>query len=165
MVDASSQTHSRDDRQGVCMRKLIFGGALLVAFSYTGAAAASDPITTPPPVSQEGCVSPSGDTCTYTSTRTGGYAASGSSWSLAVSFPTTVGDPRDVNGDGKLTYSYGPSNAPPQGCSLWSPGATVTISAGASSAIGAGNPFPAAADATDNDCAGGVLPNRSDTPT
>jgi len=145
------------------VKRLILAGLLLGALALTGTAAASEPITTPAPLSQEGCVSPSGDTCTYTATRDAGYVARGDAWSLVVSIPTTAGDPRDVNLDGKLTYTFGPSNAPPQGCGLWSPGATVTISAGASSGIAAGNPFPGPADAaTNNECAGGKLPDRTD---
>jgi hypothetical protein len=150
--------------RGKIMRKLtLLAVALLAAFTYAQAAVASDPITTPAPASQEGCVSPAGDTCTYTSTRTGGYAAGGSSWSLVVSIPTSAGDPRDVNLDGQLTYTFGPAGAPPQGCALWGPGATVTISAGSSGTIAAGNPFPAPTDGqTTNPCAGGTLPDRSD---
>jgi hypothetical protein len=122
------------------------GGAVVAALAFAGTASASDPIVTPPPLSQEGCVSPAGDTCTYTATRDGGYVARGSAWSLVVT--TSV-----------ATYTFGPSNAPPQGCGLWAPGATVTISAGGDSAIAAGNPFPAPADpGTSNDCPGGKLP-------
>lgn len=146
------------------MNKLILAGALVGALAFAAPATASDPIVTPAPLSQEGCESPPGDTCTYTSTRTGGYAARGDGWSLVVVIPTTAGDPRDIDLDGKLTYTFGPSNAPPQGCSLWGPGATVTSSASASSVIAAGNPFPAAAadGNVDNACAGGMLPDRTD---
>jgi hypothetical protein len=128
------------------VKKLIAGGAFLAVLAFPGAATSSDPITTPAPASQEGCVSPAGDTCTYTSTRDGGYAANGSTWSLVVT--TSV-----------ATYTFGPGNAPPQGCGLWGPGATVTISAGSSGGIAAGNPFPAPTDGQiNNDCAGGKLP-------
>jgi hypothetical protein len=145
------------------VKKLILITAVAGAAVYPGAAAASDPITTPAPLSQEGCVPPPGDSCTYTSTRSGGYAAGGSTWSLTVAIPTTAGDPRDVNLDGKLTYTFGPANAPPQGCSLWGIGATVTASPGSGGGIAAGNPFPAPSDSVrDNTCAGGTLPSRTD---
>ncbi|HZI90239.1 MAG TPA: hypothetical protein VFD31_01260 [Thermoleophilaceae bacterium] len=138
--------------------------AFVSSTAFAGTASASDPITTPAPASQEGCVSPAGDTCTYTTTRTGGYVANGGAWSLVVAIPTTVGDPRDVNADGNLTYTFGPGNAPPQGCSLFGPGATITTSAGASSGIVAGNPFLAATDSgVSNPCAGGSLPDRTDS--
>jgi len=151
------------------LRKLILATAILGASIYPGTASASDPITTPAPLSQEGCVSQPTDTCTYTATRTGGYVARGDTWSLSVSFPAPAPVPPatcgagDIDCDGKLTWTYGPSNAPPQGCSLWEIGATVTISAGASGGIAAGNPFPGAADGqVNNECAGGRLPNRTD---
>jgi hypothetical protein len=143
------------------LKKLVLASAVLGAFAFAGAASASDPITTPAPASQEGCVSAPGDTCTYTSTRTGGYVARGDSWSLTVSFPTTVGDPRDVNGDGKLTYTFTAASTPamPQGCALWAPGATVTTSNG----IAAGNPFLSVQDGVvANECPGGRLPDRTD---
>jgi hypothetical protein len=127
------------------VRKLLVGGALLGVLAFAGTAGASDPITTPAPLSQEGCVSQAGDTCTYTATRDGGYAAGGSTWSLVVTTATA-------------THTFGPGNAPPQGCALWAPGATVTVSGGASGGIAAGNPFPAPADGVNNDCAGGKLP-------
>ena len=87
-----------------------------------------------------------GDSCTYTGTRAGGYVANGSTWSFVVDIPTAAGDPRDANLDGKLTYTFGPDNAPPVGCSLWPAGATVTVSAGSSGGIAGGNPFPAPTD-------------------
>ena len=144
------------------MRKLVFACALLGALVWSATAIASDPIVTPAPLSQEGCVSAPGDTCTYTSTRTGGYAANGSAWTLVVSIPA-VGDPRDVNLDGQLTYTITPSSGMPAGCSLFPAGSTVTTSAGANSGLAAGNPFPAPSDsAVNNDCAGGSLPDRTD---
>ncbi len=139
------------------MKRSVFAGAVLGVLVLTGAAAASEPITTPAPVSAEGCVSLPGDTCTYTSTRGGGYVARGGTWSLVVSVPAephgaargngespkpTPRDPRDVNRDGKLTYTYWPTNEPEQGCALWPAGATVTIAAGSASGIAAGNPVP-----------------------
>jgi hypothetical protein len=154
------------------LRKLILASAVLGALVFGGTAQASDPIVTPAPLSQEGCVSQPNDTCTYTSTRTGGYAARGDSWTMVVEIPTVApsaecppntADPRDTNCDGKLTYTFSAANAPPQGCSLWPAGTTVTISAGASSGIAAGNPFPASSDGqVNNECAGGRLPNRTD---
>jgi hypothetical protein len=145
------------------LRKLVIAGAALAAFVPGGTSAASDPIITPAPLSQEGCVAAPGDTCTYTATRSGGYAANGSTWSLVVDIPTTAGDPRDANLDGKLTYTFGPGNAPPVGCSLFPAGATATVSAGSNAGIAAGNPFPAPSDgARDNTCAGGTLPDRAD---
>jgi hypothetical protein len=132
------------------------------ALVWSAAAFASDPITTPAPLSQEGCVSGPGDTCTYTSTRTGGYAANGSTWSLVISIPA-AGDPRDVNLDGQLTYTIGPSNGIPQGCELFPAGSTVTTSGGSSGGVAGGNPFPGPSDGqVDNGCDGGALPNRTD---
>ena len=157
------------------LKKLVLAGAFIGALAFVGgSASASDPITTPAPASQEGCVSPAGDTCTYTSTRTGGFVARGSSWTLVVSVPTAApsvpcppntADPRDTNCDGKLTYTFDASSTPamPQGCSLWPPGATVTTTAGSGSSIAAGNPFLAVTDSSvSNECPGGRLPDRTD---
>ena len=144
-------------------------GALLVAAVVASVgpvsiASASDPIITPAPLSQEGCVSVPGDTCTFTATRSGGVVANGDSWTLVVAIPTFTGDPRDVNADGTLTYTLGPADGLPQGCGLWDAGATVTTNAGADSGLAAGNPFPAPADpGAANDCEGGKLPNRAGT--
>lgn len=146
------------------LKKLVVAGAVLGAFAFAGSASASDPIIVEPTGGQ-GCVSPAGDTCTYTSTRTGGYVARGDAWSLTVSIPTTAGDPRDVNADGKLTYTFNQSTTPamPQGCSLFPAGSTVTTSAGANSGIAAGNPFLQQTDSSVyNECAGGRLPDRTD---
>jgi hypothetical protein len=144
------------------LKKFAVAGALVGVFAFAGGASASDPIIVEPTGGQ-GCVSPAGDTCTYTSTRTGGYVARGDAWTLTVSIPTTAGDPRDVNLDGQLTYTFGPGNAPDQGCSLFPAGSTVTTSAGAASGIAAGNPFLQQTDsAVTNACAGGQLPNRAD---
>jgi hypothetical protein len=149
------------------LKKLVLASAVLGAFAFAGAASASDPITTPAPASQEGCVSAPGDTCTYTSTRTGGYVARGDSWSLTVSFPAPAPVPpatcgaRDTNCDGKLTYTFTAASTPamPQGCALWGPGATVTTSNG----IAAGNPFLSVQDGVvANECPGGRLPDRTD---
>jgi hypothetical protein len=139
------------------MRKVVLCSVLFGVLTWAGTAAASDPIILP--TGQEGCVSPAGDTCTYTATRDGGIAAGGSTWQLTVTIPAN-GDPRDTNLDGKLRYVFGPSNAPEQGCGLWGAGATITTSAGASGTIAGGNPFPAAADpvlGTSNDCATGKI--------
>jgi hypothetical protein len=146
------------------LKKLVLAGAVLGAFAFAGSASASDPIIVEPTGGQ-GCVSPAGDTCTYTSTRTGGYVARGGAWSLTVSIPTTAGDPRDVNLDGQLTYTFNQSSSPamPQGCSLFPANSTVTTSAGANSAVAAGNPFLQQTDGTiNNECAGGRLPDRTD---
>lgn len=141
--------------------------AAVAAFaSMAGPAGASDPIITPAPLAQEGCVSPPGDTCTYTATRPGGYVANGANWTLVVSVPA-AGDPRDTNLDGKLTFTIGPSSGLPQGCGLWDPGATITTITGASSGLAAGSPFPQPADGVlgeANDCEGGKLPARTDVP-
>jgi hypothetical protein len=139
------------------MKKVVLCSALLGVLTWAGTATASDPIILP--TGQEGCVSPAGDTCSYTATRDGGIAAGGSTWSLTVTIPAN-GDPRDTNLDGKLRYVFGPSNAPEQGCGLWGAGATVTTSGGASGTIAGGNPFPGAADpvlGTSNDCATGKI--------
>ena len=144
------------------LKKFAVTCALLGVLAVAATASASDPIFVAPTGGQ-GCVSHPGDTCTYTSTRTGGYVANGSAWSLTVAIPTTAGDPRDVNLDGQLTYTFGPGNAPPQGCSLFPAGSTVTTNAGASSGIAAGNPFLQQTDSSvSNACAGGPLPDRTD---
>jgi len=144
------------------LKKVAVAGALVGVLAFAGGASASDPIFVEPTGGQ-GCVSVPGDTCTYTSTRTGGYVARGDAWTLTVSIPTTAGDPRDVNLDGQLTYTLGPSNALPQGCSLFPAGSTVTTNAGANSGIAAGNPFLQQTDSTiSNECAGGRLPDRTD---
>jgi hypothetical protein len=122
------------------------------ALACAATATASDPIVLPS--GQEGCVSPSGDTCTLSATRDGGYVANGSAWTLTVVIPAN-GDPRDTNGDGKLRYVFTTSNAPAQGCGMYGAGATVTTVAGANSGLAAGNPIPGAADGalgSANDC-------------
>jgi hypothetical protein len=139
------------------MKKVVFLTVLSAALVSGGTATASDPITLP--TGQEGCVSPSGDTCTYAPTRSGGYAADGTTWTLTVQIPAN-GDPRDTNLDGKLRYVFGPSNAPKQGCGLFDAGSTVTTAGGADGKIAAGNPFPGAADAAvgnANDCPTGKV--------
>jgi hypothetical protein len=92
------------------MRKLVLLFAMLGSFTWVGTAVASDPIIIAP-TGQEGCVSPTGDTCTYTSTRDGGYAAQGTTWSVTVEIPAN-GDPRDTILDGNLRYVFDASNAP-----------------------------------------------------
>jgi hypothetical protein len=139
------------------MKKLVLLFVLTGGLALAGPAAASDPLVLP--TGSEGCVSPSGDTCTYTATRDGGYAANGSAWTLTVEIPAN-GDVRDTNLDGKLRYVFGPSNAPEQGCGLFGPGSTATTNAGAASGIAAGNPFPGASDAVigdQNDCSTGLI--------
>jgi hypothetical protein len=139
-------------------RALLCGSLLAVAsLGYTGIATASDPIILP--TGEEGCVSPPGDTCTYTSTRDGGMVGNGANWTVTVEIPAN-GDPRDTNLDGKLRYVFTPSNAPEQGCGFFGPGSTVTTSAGENSGVAAGNPFPPASDAvvgSQNDCATGKV--------
>jgi hypothetical protein len=132
-------------------------GVLIGALAYGGTAIASAPIVLP--TGQEGCISQPGDTCTYTATRTGGYVANGSTWTLTVEIPAN-GDPRDTNLDGKLRYVFSPSNAPVQGCGLFGAGATATTAAGANGGIAAGNPIPGATDpvaGSANDCATGLV--------
>jgi hypothetical protein len=139
------------------MRKAVLLGALLGALTYVGTAAASDPIVLP--TGQEGCVSPAGETCTYTSTRSGGYAANGNTWTLTIQIPAN-GDARDTNLDGKLRYVFNSGNAPQQGCGLFDAGSTATTSVGASGAMAAGNPFPGATDGVTgdtNDCTAGTV--------
>jgi hypothetical protein len=141
------------------MKKAVLCGSLLAValLGLTGIATASDPIILP--TGQEGCVSPAGDTCTFTSTRDGGMAARGSNWTLTVEIPAN-GDARDTNLDGKLRYVFTAANAPQQGCGLFGAGATVTTSAGADSTLAAGNPFPGASDAvlgSANDCTAGKV--------
>jgi hypothetical protein len=140
------------------VKKFLLVGTLLAMSAGATTALASDPITTP--AGQEGCVSPQGDTCTYTPTRSGGMASGGSNWSVTVVIAAPAGDARDTNLDGKLRYVFTPANAPKQGCGFFGPGATVTTAAGASSGVAAGNPFPGAADAATgsaNDCATGKV--------
>ncbi|MGH9196136.1 MAG: hypothetical protein ACRD1T_10395 [Acidimicrobiia bacterium] len=124
---------------------------LIVVFGVIAVLATPLAIADTLPAGAEGCVvdgqdasGPSGPlrhatTCTYTSTRNGGYVARGN-WTMSV----TIGD---------VTTVYGPANAPAQGCTLWGPGTIVTVTRNdAQSAIAAGNPYPAATD--------GVLPSR-----
>ena len=139
------------------MKKVLVLGALLGALTYGGAATASEPIVLPS--GQEGCVSPPGDTCAYTSTRDGGYVANGAGWTVTIEIPAN-GDPRDTNLDGKLRYVFDPSNAPEPGCGFFAAGSTVTTNADASSGVAAGNPIPGATDpavGTANDCATGKV--------
>jgi hypothetical protein len=139
------------------VKRLVLLGVVVGALAYTGTATASDPIVLP--TGQEGCVSPTGDTCTFTSTRDGGYVANGSAWTLTIQISAN-GDPRDTNLDGKLRYVFTASNAPTEGCAVYAAGATVTTTAGANSGIAAGNPVPGAADpavGTANDCATGKV--------
>jgi hypothetical protein len=149
------------------MRKVAFWGTLLGVLALASTAVASDPIILPS--GQEGCVSQSGDTCTYTSTRAGGLAANGSTWTVTVEIPAAAGDPRDTNVDGKLRYVFNSSNTPGQGCGFFAAGSTVTTNAGAGSQVAAGNPIPGAGDAAlgdANDCATGKVAadNASYTP-
>jgi hypothetical protein len=141
------------------LKKVVVLGAVFGALTIGGTAWASDPIIVGP-TGGEGCVSGTpNDTCTYTSTRDGGYVANGTTWTLTVEIAAN-GDPRDTNLDGKLRYVFGPSNAPEDGCGLWGSGATVTTSNGASGRIAAGNPFPSQSDAvigTANDCTTGKI--------
>ncbi len=139
------------------MRKLVLLGALVSAFAFAGTAVASDPLILP--AGEEGCVSPAGDTCTYTTTRDGGYAANGETWTVTVEIPAN-GDLRDTNADGKLRYLFNLGNAPEPGCGFFGPGSTVTTSAGPGSTVAAGNPFPGPSDAVigdSNDCATGKV--------
>jgi hypothetical protein len=139
------------------MKKAALLGAIVAALALSSTAVASDPIILP--TGSEGCVSPAGDTCTYTSTRDGGFAARGANWTVTVEIPAN-GDPRDTNLDGKLRYVFNSSNAPAQGCGFFGPGSTVTTNGGADSAVAAGNPFPGASDAvlgSANDCATGIV--------
>src|SRR6185436_3282616 len=110
------------------------------------------------PGGEEGCVSPAGDTCTYSPTRTGGWAGNGSGWSITVSIPAN-GDARDTNLDGKLRYVFTSSNAPDEGCGFFGVGSTVTT-VGGDQGIAAGNPFPGPSDAvvgSQNDCSTGIV--------
>jgi hypothetical protein len=139
------------------MKAVVIIGAVIGALVGAGTAAASDPIILP--TGQEGCVSPAGDTCNYTTTRDGGYVANGSAWSVTVEIPAN-GDPRDTNLDGKLRYVFGPANAPEQGCGFFAAGSSVTTNAGDGSGVAAGNPIPGATDpvvGTANDCATGKV--------
>jgi hypothetical protein len=140
------------------MKKLVLLCTALISLAVVGSAAASDPIIVAP-VGGEGCVSPSGDSCTYSPTRDGGYVANGSNWTVTVEIPAN-GDARDTNLDGKLRYVFSSANAPEQGCGFFGPGSTVTTNAGASSSVAAGNPIPGQTDAVAgdaNDCATGIV--------
>lgn len=139
------------------MRKALLLGTVIGVFAAVGTAVASDPIVLP--TGQEGCVSPAGDSCTYTATRDGGYVADGDTWTLQVEIAAS-GDPRDTNEDGLLRYVFDSSNAPEQGCGLWEAESIVTTDAGASGGIAAGNPIPGATDPVigdANDCADGKV--------
>jgi hypothetical protein len=139
------------------LKRVVLFSTLVGALTWGSTATASDPVVLP--TGQEGCVSPAGDTCTYTATRDGGYAANGANWTLTVQIAAN-GDPRDTNLDGKLRYAFNPSNAPEQGCGLFGAGSTVTTNAGSNSGIAAGNPAPGASDpvvGTANDCAAGKI--------
>jgi hypothetical protein len=147
------------------MKKAVLAGAIVGALICGGTAVASDPISLP--TGSEGCVSAPGDTCTYITTRSGGYATGGSTWKLTIQIAAN-GDPRDTNLDGKLRYVFTSANGPKQGCGLWEPGSTVTTNAG-SEPLAAGNPFPGASDAvigSNNDCPTGrvTASNPSYTP-
>jgi hypothetical protein len=149
------------------LRKLVLLTAMLGSLTFVAAATASDPIIIAP-VGGEGCVSPSGDTCTYTSTRDGGLVANGSNWTVTVEIPAN-GDPRDTNGDGSLRYVFSSANAPDQGCGFFGPGSKVTTNAGTDSQVAAGNPIPGQSDAVlgdANNCATGIVAadNPSYTP-
>src|SRR3954468_12897413 len=150
------------------MKSAVLTGTLVAALMGASSAVASDPIVLPS--GQEGCVSPSGDTCTFAPTRTGGIAAEGDAWTLTVVIAAPANDPRDTNLDGKLRYVFTPANAPANGCGFFGAGATVTTNAGDGSGIAAGNPFPGASDAaigSANDCATGIVTagNASYKPT
>jgi hypothetical protein len=140
------------------MRELIAAASAFAVFAGAASAFASDPLVLPG--GEEGCISPAGDTCTYTATRTGGYAANGSTWSITVQIPAN-GDPRDTNGDGKLRYVFTSANAPDEGCGFFAAGSTVTTNGGSGSdGVAAGNPFPAASDGpigSSNDCSTGIV--------
>ena len=148
------------------MKKVALLGAVVAGLTLSSTAGASDPLILP--TGSEGCVSPSGDTCTYNPTRDGGVAGNGANWTVTVEIPA-AGDARDTNLDGKLRYVFDSSNAPGQGCGFFGAGSTVTTNAGAGSTVAAGNPFPGAADAVTgsaNDCATGIVAadNPSYTP-
>ena len=140
------------------MKKLIAFGVGLSVFAGSATALASNPLILPG--GEEGCVSQAGDTCTYAPTRTGGYAGNGTTWTITVSIPAN-GDPRDTNGDGKLTYVFNSANAPDQGCGFFGVGSTVTTNGGSGSdGVAAGNPCPGASDAvigSANDCSTGIV--------
>ena len=139
------------------MKKAVLLGAIVAGLSVGGTAAASDPIVLP--TGSEGCVSPAGDTCTFSPTRDAGYVATGDAWTLTVTIPAN-GDLRDTNLDGRLRYVFTSANAPEQGCGFIAPGSTLTTAAGDQSGLAAGNPFPGASDAvvgTANDCATGKI--------
>jgi hypothetical protein len=121
---------------------LVLVGVLIAGLTVGLPSAIADEL----PAGAEGCIvngneasGPTGPlthetTCTYTSTRNGGYAAGGN-WTMTV----TVG---------LVTTTYTPANAPAQGCTLWGPGTTVTVTRhDAQSFIAAGNPYPTATDA------------------
>lgn len=118
----------------------VLGGAALVASMGLGTMGAkADSV----PGGAEGCILGGADAnpggtwlshatdCTYTATRSGGYAGFGSGWTVNVS--GTV---------------YSPATGSCQ-TSVIKPGNVVTVhlDAGARGRIAAGNPFPSASDA------------------
>lgn len=129
------------------MKKITLLAAALGALAFgANSAGASDPIFVPV-VNGEGCVAVNGDSCSYTSTRSGGFVARGT-WTL------TVDD--DADGLVDRTFTSSDASQAQQGCGLWDPGAIVTVTASASSGIAAGNPFPVQSDPVlgdSNDCA------------
>ena len=139
------------------MKKVLAFGMVFSVFAGGSTALASDPLVLPG--GEEGCISPAGDTCTYTPTRSGGWAGNGSDWTITVQIPAN-GDPRDTNLDGKLRYVFTPSNAPDEGCGFFGVGSTVTTFGGSGGGVAAGNPFPGASDAaigSANDCSTGLV--------
>jgi hypothetical protein len=139
------------------LKRFVFLSAAVGALACAGSAIASDPIVLP--TGQEGCVSPAGDTCTYTSSRDGGHIGNGTTWTLTVEIPAN-GDVRDTNGDGRLRYVFNAGNAPEPGCGMFAAGSIVTTSGGADGTVAAGNPIPGATDpvlGTANDCATGKV--------
>jgi hypothetical protein len=138
------------------VKKGLVVGAFAAVLMITGTAFASDPLILPG--GEEGCVSQPGDTCTYSPTRSGGYATPGGTWTVTVSIPSN-GDPRDTNADGRLRYVFSAANAPDEGCGFFGAGSTVTTNGG-DQGVAAGNPFPGPSDAvvgSANDCATGIV--------
>ena len=147
------------------MKKALGVGVFAAVLAISGPAFGSDPLILPG--GEEGCVSQPGDVCTYSPTRSGGYASPGGTWTITVSIPAN-GDLRDTNHDGKLRYVFSAANAPDEGCGFFGAGSTVTTNGG-DQGVAAGNPFPGASDAaigSANDCSTGIVSasNSSYTP-
>lgn len=81
------------------------------------------------------------DTCTYTATRTGGYAGGAEAWTITITYP-----------DGQtFTVSSTDAKETKQGCTVWDATATVTVTV-INGTMGIGNPFPEGSPSANGPC-------------